>query len=151
MQILLRNSRAGRGRTVKQQQEEISRNHVQTFIPGFVVETLLWLCCPWHVPSFLPSRSLAFQNGFLIGARQTDPGSSGFYYAQFWPSGPLGSSSEAKAFPALGKLLVARPRPSNWGGSKLTFKGGRCIQCLMTSLAPKMKNTTFEVKFGTLN
>ena len=32
MQILLSNSQAGPGRTVKQGQEEISRNHVQTFI-----------------------------------------------------------------------------------------------------------------------
>ena len=31
MQILLSNSRAGPGRTVKQQQEEISRNHVPSF------------------------------------------------------------------------------------------------------------------------
>ena len=32
MQILLSNSQAGPGRTVKQEQEEMSRNHVQTFI-----------------------------------------------------------------------------------------------------------------------
>ena len=32
MQILLSNSQARTGRTVKQEQEEISRNHVQTFI-----------------------------------------------------------------------------------------------------------------------
>ena len=32
MQILLSNSQAGTSRTVKQEQEEISRNHVQTFI-----------------------------------------------------------------------------------------------------------------------
>ena len=31
MQILSSNSKAGQGRTVKQEQEEISRNHVQTF------------------------------------------------------------------------------------------------------------------------
>ena len=36
MQILLSNSQAGPGRTVKQEQEEISRNHVQAFIPGSV-------------------------------------------------------------------------------------------------------------------
>ena len=36
MQILLSNSQAGPGRTVKQGQEEISRNHVQAFIPGSV-------------------------------------------------------------------------------------------------------------------
>ena len=35
-QMLLGNSQAGPGRTVKQEQEEISRNHVQTFIPGSV-------------------------------------------------------------------------------------------------------------------
>ena len=34
--ILLSNSQVGPGRTVKQEQEEISRNHVQTFIPGSV-------------------------------------------------------------------------------------------------------------------
>ena len=37
MQILLSNSQAGPGRTVKQEQEEISRNHVQAFIPASVV------------------------------------------------------------------------------------------------------------------
>ena len=36
MQILISNSKAGPGRTVKQEQEEISRNHVQAFIPGSV-------------------------------------------------------------------------------------------------------------------
>ena len=38
MQILLSNSQAERGRNVKQEQEEISRNHVQSFIPGSVFE-----------------------------------------------------------------------------------------------------------------
>ena len=37
MQILLSNSQAVPGTTVKQEQEEISRNHVQAFIPGSVV------------------------------------------------------------------------------------------------------------------
>ena len=37
MLILLSNSQAGPGRTVKQEQEEISRNHVQAFIPGSVL------------------------------------------------------------------------------------------------------------------
>ena len=36
MQILLSNSQAGSGRTVKQEQEEISCNHGQAFIPGSV-------------------------------------------------------------------------------------------------------------------
>ena len=36
MQILLSNSQAGPGRKVKQEQEDISRNHVQAFIPGSV-------------------------------------------------------------------------------------------------------------------
>ena len=36
MQILLSNNQTGPGRTVKQEQEEISRNHVQAFIPGSV-------------------------------------------------------------------------------------------------------------------
>ena len=36
MQILLSYSQAGSGRTVKQEQEDISRNHVQAFIPGSV-------------------------------------------------------------------------------------------------------------------
>ena len=37
MQILLSNSQAGPVRTVKQEQEEISRNHVQAFISDSVV------------------------------------------------------------------------------------------------------------------
>ena len=37
MQILLSNSQAGPGRTVKQDQEDISHNHVQAFIPGSVM------------------------------------------------------------------------------------------------------------------
>ena len=41
MQILLSNSQSGPGRTVKQEQEEISRNHVQAFIPGSVVDMTL--------------------------------------------------------------------------------------------------------------
>ena len=36
MHILLSNSQAGPGRTVKQEQEDISRNHAQAFIPGSV-------------------------------------------------------------------------------------------------------------------
>ena len=36
MQILLSNSQAEPDRTVKQEQEEISRNHVEAFIPGSV-------------------------------------------------------------------------------------------------------------------
>ena len=36
MQILLSNSQAGPGTTVKQEQKETSRNHVQAFIPGSV-------------------------------------------------------------------------------------------------------------------
>ena len=36
MQILLTNSQAGPVRTVKQEQEEIYRNHIQAFIPGSV-------------------------------------------------------------------------------------------------------------------
>ena len=34
MQILLSNSQAGPGRIVKQEQEEISRNHAQALFPG---------------------------------------------------------------------------------------------------------------------
>ena len=37
LKILLSNSQAGPGRTVKQEQEEISLNHVQTFISLSVV------------------------------------------------------------------------------------------------------------------
>ena len=37
MHILLSNSQAGLGRTVKQEQEEISHNHIQTFILGSVL------------------------------------------------------------------------------------------------------------------
>ena len=40
MQILLSNSQAGPGRKVKQEQEEISRNHVQAFIQGSVDEVM---------------------------------------------------------------------------------------------------------------
>ena len=40
MQILLSNSQAGPGRTVKQEQEDISPNHVQAFI-GLSVDTLV--------------------------------------------------------------------------------------------------------------
>ena len=36
LQILLSNSQAGPGRKIKQEQEEISRNHVQAFFPGSV-------------------------------------------------------------------------------------------------------------------
>ena len=43
MQILLSNSQAGQGRTVKQEQGEISRNHVQALIPGSVCLVTLFL------------------------------------------------------------------------------------------------------------
>ena len=36
LQILLSSTQAGPGRKVKQEQEEISRNHVQAFFPGSV-------------------------------------------------------------------------------------------------------------------
>ena len=36
MHVLLSNSQAGAGRTVKQEQEEISPNHVQAFSGAFV-------------------------------------------------------------------------------------------------------------------
>ena len=40
MYVLLSRTQAGPGRTVKQEQEEISRNHVQTFIyPSVVIES----------------------------------------------------------------------------------------------------------------
>ena len=42
LQILLSSTQAGPGRKVKQEQEEISRNHVQAFIPGSVL--ILILC-----------------------------------------------------------------------------------------------------------
>ena len=35
--VLLNKTKEGPGRTVKQEQEEISRNHVQVFIPGSVL------------------------------------------------------------------------------------------------------------------
>ena len=38
MQMLLSNSQAGPGKTVMQEQEEISRNHIQAFLPGSVEE-----------------------------------------------------------------------------------------------------------------
>ena len=43
MQIRLSNSQAGFSRTVKQEQEEISRNYVQAFIPGSVEHIALLL------------------------------------------------------------------------------------------------------------
>ena len=43
MRILLRNSQAGPGRTVKQEQEEISRNHIQAFIPGSVYDYTVYV------------------------------------------------------------------------------------------------------------
>ena len=68
MQILLSNSQAGPGSTVKQEQEEILRNHVQTFIclsvndqrrrdslkAGLLVES-----GSWNIPS-LPVALLCF-------------------------------------------------------------------------------------------
>ena len=47
VQILLSNSQAGPGRTVKQEQEEISRNHVQAFIPGSVYVQFSPLAMHW--------------------------------------------------------------------------------------------------------
>ena len=40
MYVLLSRTQAGPGRTVKQEQEEISRNHVQTFISPSVCELI---------------------------------------------------------------------------------------------------------------
>ena len=37
LHVLLSRTHSGPGRTVKQEQEEISRNHVQALIPGSVV------------------------------------------------------------------------------------------------------------------
>ena len=52
MHILLSNSQAGSGRTTKQEQEEISRNHVQAFIPGSV-QTGAVTCSEGFVICFL--------------------------------------------------------------------------------------------------
>ena len=41
LQILLSNSHLGPGRKIKQEQEEISRNHVQAFFPGSVYLKIL--------------------------------------------------------------------------------------------------------------
>ena len=70
MQILLSNSQAGPGRRVKQEQEEISRNHVQAFIPGSVFsevhkshkckscQTCNIICSiVHHLPVFVPSSA----------------------------------------------------------------------------------------------
>ena len=54
MEILLSNSQAGPGRTVKQEQEEISRNHVQAFIPGSVLTLFL---SPPHKQHYAPVNS----------------------------------------------------------------------------------------------
>ena len=62
VQILLSNSQAGPGRTVKQEQEEISRNHVQEFIPGSVYAAggpaEIFILAPI---GFLPSFHISFQ------------------------------------------------------------------------------------------
>ena len=57
MPILLSNSQAGPGRTVKQEQEEISRNHVQTFIYLSVVVCLVTRARTGPNPFTIPSRS----------------------------------------------------------------------------------------------
>ena len=41
VQILLSNSQAGSGSKVKQEQEEISRNHIQAFLPIFLLDTVM--------------------------------------------------------------------------------------------------------------
>ena len=66
MHILLSNSQAGIGRTVKQEQEEISRNQVQTFIPGSVIARTSsfshlrvfreWRCLMANIFHFLTAR-----------------------------------------------------------------------------------------------
>ena len=46
--FLLSRTQAGSDRTVKEEQEEISRNHVQTFIPGSVDSyELKYIGCPF--------------------------------------------------------------------------------------------------------
>ena len=57
MQILLSNSQAGPGRTVKQEQEEISRNHVQAFIPGSVDDWATSRFSPANISSILGDKS----------------------------------------------------------------------------------------------
>ena len=72
LHILLSNSQAGPGRNVKQEQEEISRNHVQAFIPGSVhrsksIES-------YNRTSFLEGGSLKVERkeGRKERARKTD-------------------------------------------------------------------------------
>ena len=56
MQILLSNSQAGPGRTVKQEQDEISRNHMQANVPGSVCS---------DEEAFFSMVSLRFQPGVI--------------------------------------------------------------------------------------
>ena len=53
MQILFSNSQAGPGRTVKQEQEEISPKHIQAFIPDSV---LMREVLPWGTSKEVVSR-----------------------------------------------------------------------------------------------
>ena len=88
MQILLSRSPAGPGRTVKQEQERISRNHVQTFIspsvlildlmrgvyvivePWISVSTEMSVGAPIYLslppPSFLPPSLSAMEKGVSL-------------------------------------------------------------------------------------
>ena len=64
MQILLGNSLAGPGRTVKQEKEEISRNHVQTFISPSVLLFLFLSPQIFRSPPF-PFISFPFGQGMF--------------------------------------------------------------------------------------
>ena len=69
MHILLSNSQARSGRTVKQEQEEISRNHVQAFIPGSVYYIQAYAekrsCFVKHQPGATRQNFLTTQRPFF--------------------------------------------------------------------------------------
>ena len=75
--VLLSRTQAGPGRTVKQEQEEISRNHIQTFI-YLSVHKLKALCMTAaRIPKYqfliLLHKSVddSFQNGTFLATSET--------------------------------------------------------------------------------
>ena len=65
MQILLSNSQAGPGRTVKQEQDEISRNHIQAFIPGSVLCLQIGAFCTQIIAKPVYSLTALTNNSLL--------------------------------------------------------------------------------------
>ena len=68
MHFLLSRTQAGPGRTVKQEQEQISRNHVQTFSRGSVLITIHpQTKVPFPFPLF--GVGVPFENVYRVGAQ----------------------------------------------------------------------------------